>query len=346
MGIFIEELILKIILWCLKTIDHLKEIMDGIFTKIPFFRNGEEINLINSFIENDIIKYSFWIIFILSIMIICISAIISLIKNIILNNQHVHVIMGKFLFSIISILVILAFFIISILITNELTNLVCEFLEYESHYVLSKEIFNLLVGKWNEGHSIIDFDINLIDRKILFGEYDEYINNIFPISFTNNGIVDYGEFNFILGFIASLCILISFIRILYLILKRIFKITFLYLMLPICTSTISLDDGQRLKKWKDDLIEEMFSFFLIFVAYNIISVMLPLILQIDFLNDDITKIFKIFIILVGYGIIPSYKNFLTLNNMVTKVKTKVVNNNSVSNVSSLNVCHRYVDEKL
>ena len=39
------------------------------------------------------------------------------------------------------------------------------------------------------------------------------INNIFPISFTNNGIVDYEEFNFILGFIASLCILISFIRI-------------------------------------------------------------------------------------------------------------------------------------
>ena len=258
MLILFEELILKIIIWCLKIIDYLKEIIDGIFAKTPIFKNEEKINLINSFIENDTIKYTFWIIFIISILIICISTIISLVKNMILNNQQVHMIIGKFLFSIISVLIILALFIIGILFTNKINDLLCEFLNFDSQFVISKELFNLFVGKWNIGYSIQDIDINIINGEILFGEYNEYINNIFPISFVNNGMVDYNEFDFILGFIASLGILISFIRIIFIIIKRIFKITFLYLMLPICTSTIALDDGKRLKKWKDNLILELY----------------------------------------------------------------------------------------
>ena len=345
MLILFEELILKIIIWCLKIIDYLKEIIDGIFAKTPIFKNGEKINLINSFIENDTIKYTFWIIFIISILIICISTIISLVKNMILNNQQVHMIIGKFLFSIISVLIILALFIIGILFTNKINDLLCEFLNFDSQFVISKELFNLFVGKWNIGYSIQDIDINIINGEILFGEYNEYINNIFPISFVNNGMVDYNEFDFILGFIASLGILISFIRIIFIIIKRIFKITFLYLMLPICTSTIALDDGKRLKKWKDNLILELFSFFIVFIAYNIISIMLPLILQISFINIEITRVFKIFLILVGYYIIPNYKTFFTLNSTSTKVVKNVVSKNT-SNVSGLDMNHRYVDDKL
>lgn len=346
MIIFVEELILKFIVWCLKTIDNLKEIIEGIFAKIPILKRSEEIDLINSFIENDTVKYMFWVIFILSILIICVSTIISLIKNIILNNQPIHMIIGKFMFSIVSILAILALFIISILITTEISNVLCDFLNYDSQYLLSQEIFNLYVGKWNEGYSIIDFDINLIDGELLFGGYDKYLNNIFPVSFNNNGMVDYKQFDFMIGFFASICILISFIKIIFIILKRIFKITFLYLMLPICTSTISLDDGKRLKKWKDELIEELFSFFLIFIAYNIISITIPLILQINFINIDISRIFKIFLIIIGYYVIPKYKNFLSLNTTVSTVMTKVVRTNNIANTSSIDMDHRYVDDKL
>lgn len=346
MVIFVEELILKFIVWCLKTIDYLKEILDGIFTKNSILNNGEEVNLINSFIENESIIYIFWIIFILSILIICISAIISLVKNIIFNNQQVHMITGKFLLSIISVLIILSLFIISILITNEINDLLCDFLNYDSNYIFSKEIFNLFVGKWNDGYSIVDIDFNIINSERLFGGYNEYINDIFPVSFKNNGIVDYFKFDFILGFCSTLCILISFIRIIYILLKRIFKITFLYLMLPVCTSTISLDDGKRLRKWKDDLIEELFSFFLILIGYNIISIMLPLILQISFIDDDITRVFHIFLISIGYLVIPNYKTFLTANFYIKKSNTKVLNNMYISNVPSIDINHRYVDYKL
>ena len=56
MIIFVEELILKFIVWCLKIIDNLKEIIEGIFKKIPILKRSEEIDLINSFIENDTVK--------------------------------------------------------------------------------------------------------------------------------------------------------------------------------------------------------------------------------------------------------------------------------------------------
>ena len=54
---------------------------------------------------------------------------------------------------------------------------------------------------------------------------------------------------------------------------------------------------------------------------------------------------KIFLILVGYYIIPNYKTFFTLNSTFTKVVKNVVSNNT-SNVSGLDMNHRYVDDKL
>lgn len=342
MIIFIEEFIGKLIVWCLRCIDYLKEIVEGIFSKTPFLKNGEEINLMSTFIENNTIKYLFWVIFILSIGIICIFTIISLVRNMLINNQNVTKIIGKFLMSIISMLIILAFFIISILITNELYDLLCSFLNNESNVLLSEEVFNLLVGEWQEGYSIDNFNIDLITNTKLFGDYGYFINNIWPSDFLNNGIIDHNSFNFILGIVVAILLLISFLKIIFILFKRIFKIIFLYITLPLSLSTLVLDDGKRLNKWKDEVIEELVSFFLIFLGYNIMSIIMPIILQLSFINEELTNTIKLLLIVVGYFIVPSCKNLFKLINGDNKKYIKVINNN-VSHISTLDASHRYVD---
>lgn len=346
MVIFIEESILKIIIWCLRIIDQLKAFIDGIFSNKDIFTNGENVNLITSFLENSSIKYIFWVIFILSIGIICVCTIISLVKNMIVNNQTIMSIIGKFMISIISMLIILAFFIISILVVNELTNLVCNFLYEENNFILSNEVFNLLVGKWNNGYSIMNFDINSITTNELLGEYNGFINNIWPTGFTNNGMIDYSSFNYILGLISSILLFMSFMLVIFILIKRIFKIAFLYLVLPLSASTISLDDGKRLNRWKEELIEELISFFLIFLGYNIISIMLPFILNLNFINLELTKILKLFLITIGYLVIPNYKKIFRIKESKNDMKTNVINYNSSSNLTNIETEHRYVDAKL
>ena len=36
---------------------------------------------------------------------------------------------------------------------NKINDLLCEFLNFDSQFVISKELFNLFVGKWNIGYS-------------------------------------------------------------------------------------------------------------------------------------------------------------------------------------------------
>lgn len=59
--------------------------------------------------------------------------------------------------------------------------------------------------------------------------------------------------------------------------RRIYDILLLFIMLPAVTSTMPMDEGSRFKKWKDELIEKIFSAYSILITLNLYFVLVPIV---------------------------------------------------------------------
>ena len=95
--VLLEQFAMQIFLWILQMIDGLMDIFLAISGVNDVTYNGEDVNILETFIGgNSIITAAFWCIFLLAIGLGCIFAVIGIVKNMVANNRNLSSILGKF----------------------------------------------------------------------------------------------------------------------------------------------------------------------------------------------------------------------------------------------------------
>ena len=307
MLIFLEELVLLLFLWMLKLIDGTMEIFSGItgVTKISY--QGKDINIIEFLLGNSTVGTIFWCIFILAIGLTCIFGIVSLAKNMVSNNKTISSILGKFFLSLLGTLVVLSVVILGILITNSTLTLVSEIFQIENTTKLSNALFNACVGDWLNGYSVSEIDVTSLSVRDIFGDYKSSFFGIWPKNWKCNGMVDPNTFLYLPSLIASIGLVIALVVAVVNLAKRVYEIVFMFLVMPMTLSTLSLDDGARFKNWRETFITKILLAYGTVFSVNIFILLLPMIskMSIPGIGSFGNSLFLLFMIIGGAMVIPA-----------------------------------------
>ena len=307
MIIFFQELVLLLFLWFLRLIDGLMELFNGISGVTDVVINGQRINIIDALVGNSTVGIIFWCVFILAIGLSSIFAIVAFVKNMISNNRNVSGILGKFCLSLLGTMAMLAVVFLGILISNATLKLVSEIFEIGNTTKLSNMIFDSCVGNWVNGYSVSEIDVASLSVNEIFGGYKATLFGIWPTEWKVNGMVNPNTFMYLPALISSIGVMISLIIAVINLAKRIYEIVFMYIIMPLSMSTISLDDGARFKIWREIFITKILLAYGSVFAVNIFILVLPTIMkmQIPGVSSFASAIFKLFMIIGGCLLIPA-----------------------------------------
>ena len=307
MIIFFQELVLLLFLWFLRLIDGLMELFSGIAGVTDVMLNGQRINIIDALMGDSTVSIIFWCIFILAIGLSSIFAIVAFVKNMISNNRNVSTILGKFCLSILGTMAMLAVVFLGILISNAILKLVSEIFAIGNTTKISNMIFDSCVGNWVNGYSISEIDVASLSVGEIFGGYDATLFGIWPTEWKLNGMVNPNTFMYLPALICSIGVIISLIIAIINLAKRVYEIVFMYIIMPLSMSTISLDDGARFKIWREIFITKILLAYGSIFAVNIFVLALPIIMkmQIPGASGFANAIFKLFMIIGGCLLIPA-----------------------------------------
>lgn len=325
MLIFFKEWVLQIIIWSLNLIDKIIEIFSYTISLDTFIFQFDTINSVEYFLKHSIISNLFSSIFILTISFIGLFSIVTIIKIMITNRNSLSNVIGKFLLSIFSIMIVLLTATMGIVLSNVLLKVINNMFNIDVTLKLSNLIFDLCVGEWLNDYSINEIDLNTITVDKLLGDYTES-SNLFPVAWQNNGMIHPQQFLYLPGLITTTIVLISFILVIIKLIKRVYEIILLYLVMPLSVSTIPLDNGERLKCWTEYFINKLIIAHISVLTINLYHFMLPIVLE--FSIPTITKtadnIFKLMIlsafsisIHIGQKIIENI--FKNTNNKTTNI---------------------------
>lgn len=307
MIIFLQELGLQLFLWFLQLIDGMMELFSAIGGIATVNYHGEQVNLIEFVIGDSTIGTIFWCVFILAVGLTCIFAIAALVKNMVANNKNVSTIVGKFFLSLLGTMAMLVVVILGILIANALLMLVAEIFQIGNTTKLSNALFNACVGDWLNGYSVAEIDVANLSVGDIFGDYNTVAFGIWPKSWKHNGMVNPDTFLYLPAMIASVGLAIALIIAVLNLAKRVYEIVFMYLVMPLSMSTLSLDDGARFKAWRETFITKIVLAYGTVFSVNIFILILPLIsaMRIDGVGDFGNSMFLIFMIVGGAMVIPA-----------------------------------------
>ena len=307
MVIFFQELILMLFLWMLRMIDGLMEIFSAISGITDVSYQGSRVNIIEFLVSNSTVGTIFWCIFILAVGLTCIFAIVALVKNMIANNRNITSIMGKFFLALLGTMAMLVVVYLGILISNAVLQLVSEIFQISNTTKLSNALFNACVGDWLNGYSISEIDITSFAVGDIFGDYKTAALGIWPKSWKMDGMVNPQTFLYLPALVASIALLFALILAVLNLAKRVYEIVFMFLVMPLSASTISLDDGARFKAWREMFVTKVILAYGTVFAVNIFILLLPLItkMQIDGVSNFANKLFLIFMIVGGAMVIPA-----------------------------------------
>lgn len=307
MIIFLEELVLMIFLWMLKMIDGIMEIFSAISGVTNVNYQGREVNIIEFLVGDSTVGTIFWCIFILAIGLSCIFGIVAIVKNMISNNKTISSILGKFFLSLLGTMAMLCVVILGILISNAILHLLAEIFQIENTTKLSNALFNACVGEWLNGYSVAELDITSLSVGDIFGDYNTAVFGIWPTSWKCNGMVNPNSFMYLPSMISAIGLVIAFVVAIVNLAKRVYEIVFMYLVMPMSLSTLSLDDGARFKNWRETFITKILLAYGTVFSVNVFILILPIISQmrISGISGFGNSMFLLFMIIGGAMVIPA-----------------------------------------
>lgn len=307
MIIFFQELALLLFLWLLGMIDGMMELFSGISGVTDVVLNGERVNIIDALAGDSTVSIIFWCIFILAVGLSCIFAIVAFVKNMISNNRNVSSIVGKLLLSLLGTMAMLAVVYLGIMISNSTLRLIAEIFEIGNTTKLSNMLFEACVGEWVNGYSIAEVNVTSLSVSDIFGGYDATLFGIWPTSWKVNGMVNPNNFMYLPALIAAVGVVIALLIALLNLAKRVYEVIFLFIVMPLSASTISLDDGARFKTWREFFVSKILIAYGCVFAVNIFILLLPIItkMSIPGVSGFGNSMFKIFMIIGGCMMIPA-----------------------------------------
>ena len=132
-----------------------------------------------------------------------------------------------------------------------------------------------------------------IERMFLSGELD--YNNLSVV----RQYFDITEMNYVIGILGGLVMLVMFVISSITFIQRIFDIILLYIISPITTSTIPLDDGNRFRVWKDMLISKILGAYGIILVMNLFFLIMPQVNRMTFFDNGFQNGLVYFLFMIG-----------------------------------------------
>ena len=122
------------------------------------------------------------------------------------------------------------------------------------------------------------------------GSLEAYLSGTDNFSYYNTDIVsqyfNLSKFNFFLGLVGSISVLILLALTLLSFVERIISLVLLFVIAPLPRSAAPLDDGERFKMWREQVINKFITAYGGLLALNIFSLMLPMIANINFFTFE------------------------------------------------------------
>ena len=142
-----------------------------------------------------------------------------------------------------------------------------------------------------EGWSILNENADTI-----LGQYAKDFPYVFPNpnKVSQEGLIYFGSFNFILGYVAAVIVLVAVVMSSLGLVKRLYDLVILFLSLPLIVSTIPVDDGARFKVWRETVVSKVVLAYGAVFAVNVFITMVPIITAMP-----IMKIMKMLLIVGG-----------------------------------------------
>ena len=247
MLIFFQELIMLLFLWILRLIDGMLNIFSAMSGVTNVNYHGQSVNIIEYLVGDSTVGTIFWCVFILAVGLTCIFAIVAFVKNMITNERNVATILGKFFLALLGTMAMVIVVYLGILISNSVLQLVAEIFQIQNTTKLSNMLFEACVGEWLNGYSIAEVDVSSLSVQDIFGTYNTVVMGIWPTSWKMDGMINPNEFMYLPSMILSIGICLALLIAVLNTAKRVYEIVFMYLVMPLSMSTISLDDGTRFK---------------------------------------------------------------------------------------------------
>ena len=307
MLVFIQEIVLLLFLWNLRLIDGLMEIFSAISGITDVMYHGQRVNIIEFLVGDSTVGTVFWCVFILAVGLTCIFAIVALVKNMISNNKNMSSILGKFFLALLGTMAMLVVVILGILISNAVLQLVAQIFQIDNTTKISNALFNACAGKWLNGYTMAEVDITSLSVGEIFGDYNSVALGIWPTSWKCDGMIDPNSFLYLPALISSIGLMIALVVAILNVAKRVYEIVFMYLVMPLSMSTLSLDDGARFKVWRETFITKIVIAYGTVFSVNVFTLLLPIIskMSIPNISDFGNSMFLIFMILGGAMVIPA-----------------------------------------
>lgn len=158
---------------------------------------------------------------------------------------------------------------------------------------------------WRNGHTAADLDFSIMKPDDVFGIHKKNIIGFEQSdgSYTKNPMVEMESFNFWTAYLVVIVMLVAIIFSMLGLVKRIFDIVLLFIVLPLISATIPLDDGARFKQWRDTVVSKVILAYGAILSVNVFLLIVPTVSTIDFTELGWTafteNLFKAFLLMGG-----------------------------------------------
>lgn len=277
--------------------------------------DGFEGNLLNYvlFSTSSPVVNVFLNVFVISVGTTCLFLIVAIIKNMVTNKQPMTNLLAK---AAGSILATLAVFLIAILGINIVTIILQQ---VNLAFGISSEasVIAIILNGSIDGNvpgtpvpnSGYDYwgTIDQIVERIEAGNfsYDSFFSgfagtflNMWPQGFSDSSEqIMTGGFNEWQCFFTSVALLVALLICSLGLIKRLLDIAFLIICLPLVSSTIVLDDGAKMKLWRETMISKVVLAFGSIIMVNLFLIIAPVLAQVTFFeNKGINSVVHMMII--------------------------------------------------
>ena len=261
--------------------------------------NGQETDLLSSFLDSRAVKIGFWSILLIACILLIVFVFIAIVRSEYAEGQNKRSkgrIFGKALQSFITFLIIPFILLAGVMFTNTVMGSINKAM---NPYVLEQGEEATIGGQIlvTSGYYAYIGDEELredVEYNFIVGRLDYFDEDVVSQYY------DIRDVDFFTGIIGSLTILVMFVISAITLIQRLFDIVLLYLISPISVSTIPADDGHRFKLWKEMVISKVLSAYGIILSMNLFFIIIPQIHSITFFANEFKNgIIKILFLIGG-----------------------------------------------
>lgn len=276
-------------------IDFIKQIFYKLCGLDTVVVDGKKVDLVSSLVQSNTIHRVFLTVMLIGVILLTIFLIVALIRaNYQSNERRTRgAIMAKagqsfLIFLLIPFLLLAGMTLVNAIMASLNSAMQVHIIDGQSAIggqMLITTGNNAFIGPSGEREAI--------ERMFLSGELD--YNNLSVV----RRYYDITEMNYVIGILGGLVMLVMFVISSITFIQRIFDIILLYIISPITTSTIPLDDGNRFRVWKDMLISKILGAYGIILVMNLFFLIMPQVNRMTFFDNGFQNGLVYFLFMIG-----------------------------------------------